>query len=333
MRSFRQGEARMMKSRCLIAIAAFPTVVFLPPLVLAQTYPAKTVRVIVPFPPAGSNDIVGRIAAQKLSELLGQQFVIDNRGGAGGNIGAELVANSAPDGYTLMVHSASHIANAHLHKKLPYDVLKSFTGVTTIARQVGILIVHPALPAKSVKDFIRIAKARPGEIVYGSASNGSYAHLAMALFGAMAGVSMVHVPYKGGGPAGTALIAGETQAMLNTIGTHLPHIRAGRVRALGVASEKRIAQFPDVPAIAETVPGFELTAWVGLFVPAGTPKAIVDTLNAALARALADPAVAAKLTEQMLDPMVMSPDQFAARLKSDYEKYGKVVRLSNAQID
>jgi len=305
----------------------------LPSVAAAQGYPVKPVRMIVPFPPGGSNDIVARIAAQKLSELTGQQFVVENRGGAGGNIGAEFVANSAPDGYTLLVHSASHVANAHLHKKLPYDVLKSFTGVTTIARQVGILIVHPALPAKSVKEFVALAKARPGELIYGSASNGSYAHLAMALLSSTAGISLVHVPYKGGGPAATALIAGETQVMLNTIGTHLTHIQAGRVRALGVASEKRIAQFPDIPAIAETVPGFELTAWVGCFAPAGTPKAVVDALNAALAKTLADPAVAAKLSSQFLDPLYMTPEQFAARLHADYEKYGRVVKLTGAQVD
>jgi tripartite-type tricarboxylate transporter receptor subunit TctC len=299
----------------------------------AQTYPAKPVRVIIVFPPGGSNDVVGRIVFQKVSELTGQQFVIDNRGGAAGTIGSEIVARSPADGYTVMVQSTTHVANAHLYKKLPYDVLKDFIGVTTLARQVGMLVVHPSLPAKTGKEFIALAKKRPGEIVYGSAGNGSYVHLSMALMASMAGIKMIHVPYKGGGPAGTALIAGETQAMLATIGSLFPHIKAGRVRPLGVSSDKRVPQFPDVPAIAEFVPDYEFTAWVGTFVPAGTPRPVVDQLNALLGKALADPGVASKLTAQTLDPMHMTPEQFAQRLKSDYDKYEKVVRISGARID
>jgi tripartite-type tricarboxylate transporter receptor subunit TctC len=299
----------------------------------AQTYPAKPVRVVIVFPPGGSNDVVGRIVFQKVSELTGQQFVIDNRGGAAGTIGSEIVARSPADGYTVMVQSTTHVANAHLYKKLPYDVLKDFIGVTTLARQVGMLVVHPSLPAKTGKEFIALAKKRPGEIVYGSAGNGSYVHLSMALMASMAGIKMIHVPYKGGGPAGTALVAGETQAMLATIGSLFPHIKAGRVRPLGVSSDKRVPQFPDVPAIAEFVPDYEFTAWVGTFVPAGTPRPIVDQLNALLGKALADPGVASKLTAQTLDPMHMTPEQFAQRLKSDYDKYEKVVRISGARID
>lgn len=299
----------------------------------AQTYPAKPVRVIIVFPPGGSNDVVGRIVFQKVSELTGQQFVIDNRGGAAGTIGSEIVARSPADGYTVMVQSTTHVANAHLYKKLPYDVLKDFIGVTTLARQVGMLVVHPSLPAKTGKEFIALAKKRPGEIVYGSAGNGSFVHLSMALMASMAGIKMIHVPYKGGGPAGTALVAGETQAMLATIGSLFPHIKAGRVRPLGVSSDKRVSQFPDVPAIAEFVPDYEFTAWVGTFVPAGTPRPVVDQLNALLGKALADPGVVQKLTAQTLDPMHMTPEQFAQRLKSDYDKYEKVVRISGARID
>ena len=235
--------------------------------------------------------------------------------------------------YTLMVQSATHVANAHLYKKLPYDVLKDFIGVTTLARQVGMLVVHPSLPVKSVKEFVALARKRPGEIIYGSAGNGSYVHLTMALLASMTGVKMVHVPYRGGGPAGTAIVAGETQAMLATIGSLFTHIKAKRVRPLGVTSDQRTTQFPDIPAIAETVPGYEFTAWVGCFAPAGTPKPIVDALNAALNKALADPAGASKLTAQTLDPMHMTPEQFAARLKSDYDKYEKVVKISGARID
>jgi tripartite-type tricarboxylate transporter receptor subunit TctC len=303
------------------------------PAAVAQKYPDKTVRVVVVFPPGGSNDVVARVVFQKMTSLMGQQFVIDNRGGAAGQIGSDIVAQSPADGYTLMVQSTTHVANAHLYKKLPYDVLKDFTGVTTLARQVGMLVVHPSLPVKSGKEFVALAKKRPGEIVYGSAGNGSYVHLSMALMASMAGMNMIHVPYKGGGPAATALVAGETQAQLATIGSLFTHIKSGRVRPLGVSADKRVDQFPDVPAIAEFVPGYEFTAWVGLFVPARTPKPIVDTLNKTIATALADPGVSSKLSAQTLDPMHMTPEQFAARLKSDYDKYAKVVKISGATID
>lgn len=322
-----------MKAVLSIAGVALVAAFGAPFAVQAQNYPSKVVRVVIPWPPGGSNDVVGRVVMQKVSEALGQQFVIDNRGGAAGQIGSEIVANSPADGYTVMVQSTTHVANAHLYKKLNYDPLKDFIGITTLARQVGMLVVHPSLPAKNGKELIALAKKRPGELVYASAGNGSYVHLSMALMAEMAGIKMVHVPYKGGGPAGTALIAGETQAMLATIGSLFPHIKSGRVRPIGVATDKRVPQFPDVPAIAEFVPGYDFTAWVGSFVPAGTPKAVVDTLNALLGKALADPGVTAKLVAQTLDPMHISPEQFAARLKSDYDKYEKVVKISGARVD
>jgi tripartite-type tricarboxylate transporter receptor subunit TctC len=324
--------------KLLCRIACFITAVFslalsIPAAALAQAYPSKPVRVVIVFPPGGSNDVVGRIVFQKMNEIMGQQFVIDNRGGAAGQIGSEIVAKSPPDGYTVMVQSTTHVANAHLYKKLNYDVLKDFIGVTTLARQVGMLVVHPSLPVKNGQELVALAKKRPGEIVYASAGNGSYVHLSMALMASMAGLKMIHVPYKGGGPAGTALVAGETQAMLATIGSLFGHIKSGRVRPIGVSTDKRVTQFPDVPAIAEFVPGYEFTAWVGCFVPAGTPKPVVDALNAALGKALADPDVAAKLSAQTLDPMHMTPEQFAARLKSDYDKYQTVVKISGARVD
>ncbi|MBX3650929.1 MAG: tripartite tricarboxylate transporter substrate binding protein [Burkholderiales bacterium] len=320
----------------MISAIRFALLLLAAPLALpvsAQKYPEKAVRVVIVFPPGGSNDVVGRIVFQKVSELAGQQFVIDNRGGAAGQIGSEIVAKSPPDGYTVMVQSTTHVANAHLYKKLNYDPLKDFIGITTLARQVGMLVVHPALPVKNGKELIALAKKRPGELVYASAGNGSYVHLSMALMAEMAGIKMVHVPYKGGGPAGTALIAGETQAMLATIGSLFPHIKSKRLRPIGVATEKRVSQFPDVPAIAEFVPGYDFTAWVGSFVPAGTPKAVVDTLNALLGKALADPGVMEKLVAQTLDPMHISPEQFAVRLKSDYDKYQQVVKVSGARVD
>jgi tripartite-type tricarboxylate transporter receptor subunit TctC len=268
-----------------------------------------------------------------MEQITHQQFVIDNRGGAAGTIGTEVVHTSAPDGYTIMVQSATHVANAHLYKKLPYDTLKDFIGVTTLARQVGMFVVHPSLPVKSIPEFIALAKKRPGELVYGSAGNGSFVHLTMALFAHMNHLNMIHVPYKGGGPSGAALLAGETQAMIATIGSLYPHIRAHRVRPLGVTSDTRVKQFPDVPAIAEFVPGYEFTAWVGCFAPAGVPQPIIDKLYADLKIALADPEVAEKLTRQTLDPMYMTPAQFSERLKSDYRKYAETIKISGARID
>jgi tripartite-type tricarboxylate transporter receptor subunit TctC len=291
------------------------------------------VRVIVVFPPGGSNDVTARIVFQKMSEQVGQQFIVDNRGGAAGTIGAAVVATSPADGYTVMVQSTTHIANAHLYRKLPYDTLGDFIGITTLARQVGMLVVHPSLPAKSIKEMVALAKKRPGDIVYGSAGSGSYVHLGMVLFENATGTKMTHVPYKGGGPLNIAIASGEVQTTVGTIASLVPNLNAKRIRALGVTSDKRAPQFPDVPAIAEAVPGFEFTAWVGCFVPKGTPRPIVDRLNAELRKTLADPGVASKLTAQTLDPMPMTPDEFAARLKADYVKYEKLVKLSGAKID
>jgi tripartite-type tricarboxylate transporter receptor subunit TctC len=299
----------------------------------AQAYPTKPVRVIVVFPPGGSNDVTARIVFQKMTEQVGQQFLIDNRGGAAGTIGAAVVATSPADGYTLMVQSTTHIANAHLYKKLPYDTLGDFIGITALARQVGMLVVHPVLPVKSTKELIALAKKRPGDIVYGSAGSGSYVHLSMALLESSTGTKMTHVPYKGGGPLNIALASGEVQTTIGTIASLVPNLNAKRIRPLGVTSEKRTTQYPDVPAIAEAIPGFEFTAWVGCFVPKGTPRPIVEKLNEELRKVLADRGVAAKLSAQTLDPMPMTTEQFAARLKSDYAKYEKVVRISGAKLE
>jgi tripartite-type tricarboxylate transporter receptor subunit TctC len=322
-----------MKGLPRLAALALVAAVSAPFAALAQNYPAKPVRVIIVFPPGGSNDVTGRIVFQKVSENLGHQFLIDNRGGAAGTIGADVVAKSPNDGYTIMVQSATHIANAHLYKNLPYDTLGDFIGITAMARQVGMLVVHPSLPVKNTKEFIALARARPGEVVYGSAGNGSYVHLTMALLASMTGTKMTHVPYKGGGPVNIAIASGEVQAVIGTIASLVPNLRSKRIRALGVTSDKRTAQYPDVPAIAETVPGYEFTAWVGAFAPKGTPKPVIDKLNAEIRKALADPGVSSKLIAQTLDPMPMTPEQFAARLKSDYDKYGKVVKLSGATMD
>jgi len=300
---------------------------------MAQPYPSKPVRVLIVFPPGGSNDVTARIAFSKMATITGQQFVLENRGGAAGTIGADLVAKSPPDGYTVMVQSTTHVANAHLYKKLPYDTLKDFIGVTTLARQVGVLLVHPSLPTKTGRELVALAKKRPGDLVYASSGNGSYAHMSMALFMSMAKINMVHVPYKGGGPANIALVAGETQVLLTSLGSVVNYINQGRVRALGVSSPERSKQFPKIPAIAEFVPGYDFVGWVGCFVPAGTPRPIVDALNAALKKALEDPEISSKLLAQTLDPLYATPEQFAARLQSDYKKYAEVVKISGAKIE
>ena len=236
-----------MKQYSRVAAPVMLVALLAPLLACAQAYPVKPVRVMIPWPPGGSNDIVGRIVFQRVSEQTGQQFVIENRGGAAGTIGSELVAKSPPDGYTVMVQSATHVANPHLYKKLPYDTLKDFIGLTPLAVQVGILVVHPSLPARNVKELIALAKARPGEIVYGSSGNGSYVHLTMALFNAMSGTKMVHVPYKGGGPAAIAIGSGEVQAMIATIGAVIPQLAQKRIRPLGVTPRPATSSFPMSP--------------------------------------------------------------------------------------
>ena len=299
----------------------------------AQPYPSRIVHVVVPWP-GGSNDAVARIAFQKVAESFGQPFVIENRAGASSTIGSAYVAKSAPDGYTVMVTSASHVANAHLYAKLPYDPLRDFIGVTPLSRQVGILGVHPSLPVKSVSDLIALAKARPDQILYGSSGSGSFLHLAMVQFNVMSSIRMVHVPYKGGDAAAVSLVAGETQAMVATMPIFKPLLDGKRVRVLAVTSDARVKQLPDVPTLAEAgVPGYELTAWIGAFVPAGTSKAIVDRLNGELRKALDHPDVAARFNNLALEPMFMTPEQFALRLKSDYDKYAKLIALIGAKVD
>jgi len=320
-----------MKTGITLSVAALAAAVALP--CPAQSYPAKPVRVLIVFPPGGSNDVTARIVFSKMAAITGQQFVLENRGGAAGTIGADIVAKSPPDGYTAMIQSTTHVANAHLYKKLPYDTLKDFIGVTTLARQVGVLLVHPSLPTKTGRELIALAKKRPGDLVYASSGNGSYAHMSMALFMSMARVNMVHVPYKGGGPANVALVAGETQVLLTSLGSVVNYINQGRVRALGVTSPERSKQFPRIPAIAEFVPGYDFVGWVGCFVPAGTPRPVVDALNAALKKALEDPEISSKLLSQTLDPLYSTPEEFAQRLQSDYRKYADVVRISGARIE
>jgi tripartite-type tricarboxylate transporter receptor subunit TctC len=292
------------------------------------------VRVIVPFPPGGANDIVSRIVFAKLSEQLGQQFIIDNRSGAGGTIGSAVVAQSKPDGYTLLIQTvASHVSNAHLYSKLPYDPLRDFAAVSPLARVVAVLTVHPSLPPRSVKEFIALAQKRPKEISFAHAGFGSFGHLNTVILESTTGIQITQVPYKGGGPAVISLISGETQAIFQGVGEIIEHLKANRARPLGVSSAERMTQLPEVPAIAESFPGYETTTWFTVLAPAGTPKAIVDRLNAEIGNALRDPGIASRLSAVAFDPVHRTPDDLAQRLKADHEMVGKLFRQLGVKLD
>ena len=298
----------------------------------SQAYPAKPVRVVVVFPAGGGTDIVSRIVFQKVSEQLSQQFVIDNRGGAAGMIGAEIVAKSPPDGYTVMVYSQTFINNMHLYRKVPFE-LKDFAPVAMMTRFVGMLAVHPSMPVRTTKEFIALAKARPGQIVYGSAGIGAFQHLSMSVFATSAGIKMNHVPFKGGGPAVVALVGGEIQSILTPIAEVFPHVKSGRLRPIAVSSATRTTQFPEVPAISETVKGYEFTSWFGCLAPAGTPKPAIDRLSGEIRKALAEREVIAKLEPQVLDPMYQTPEEFSKYLQAEYNRMREVVKLSGARIE
>jgi tripartite-type tricarboxylate transporter receptor subunit TctC len=315
----------------LLRIVVLGLAAAVPAVALGQSFPAKPVRIVVSWPPGGSNDVVARVMANRLTESIGKSFIVENRGGATGTIGSDYVAKSPPDGYTVLVNSATHIANAHVYKKLPYDTMKDLVGVAPLAVQVGMLVVHPSLPVKSVKEFIALAKARPNDIAWASTGTGSYTWLTMTHLLQLSGTKMLEVPYTGGGPAVIGLLAGETQAFFVGIGSVAPSLQAKRLRPLGVASSKRLKQFPDVPAVAEFVPGYELTAWIGSFAPAGTPRATLEWLNTEFRKALEHPNVTKILGAQALDPMPMNVNEFAARLKSDYVKYERLIKTTGAK--
>lgn len=318
--------------RC--SVLAFAVILALPGIASSQPYPTKPVRVVIPWPAGGSNDIVGRVVMQKVGENLGQQFVIDNRPGAAGTIGADVVAKSPGDGYTLMVHSTTHLGNATIYRKLPYDTLKDFVPVALLVQQPGGLVVHPSLPVKSVKQLLALARSKPGQILYSSAGNGSAPHLSMAQFVALTGIKVVHVPYKGGPPAVQAIVAGETQVMTATLATVVHQIKAGKLRLLAVTGEKRLNLMPEVPTIAEEgVPGYEMSPWIAVFASGRTPAAIVDRLNREIASVLRTEDVARVLSNQALEPWIATAAEFAGRIKSDYDKYARLIRESGAKIE
>jgi tripartite-type tricarboxylate transporter receptor subunit TctC len=300
----------------------------------AQTYPAKPIRIVVPFPPGGTSDILARAVGQKLTEEWKQQVIVDDRPGAGANIGAEIVAKAPPDGYTLLLASTIHAINPSLYSKLPYDPVRDFTPVALIAATSQVLVVHNSVPVKTVKEFIAYAKKRPGELNYSSAGSGSQPHLTAELFKSMTGIDIVHVPYKGAPPAMTDLLAGQVALTFATAPSAVPHVKAGKLRALGVSTVKRITALPDVPTIAEAgVPGFEASGANGLVGPAGLPPAIVERLATAVTRIVKEPAMSRYLSEQGADPVTMSPAEYGAYIKSEVVKWAKVVRASGAKVD
>ena len=300
----------------------------------AAAYPDKPIRIVIPYPPGGGTDIVIRAVSGRLSERLGQPVVVDNRGGATGTIGSESVAHAAPDGYTLLAHTNAGITILpHLNQKLPYDPIRDFAPVTMAAQSPYLMVVNPKVPATTVAQFIALAKSKPGEINYASSGSGASTHLAGLLFCQMAHVNMVQIPYKGSGPATTELLAGQVQMRFSSIPPVLQQVRAGRLRALAVTSMKRFALVPDVPTVAETVPGFEVLSWYGVFAPTGTPASIIKKLNADFAAALNSPDVKALLATDGSEVVASSPDYFGKVIKAEYARWAPVVKESGAKID
>lgn len=302
--------------------------------VQAQPYPSKPVRVVVPYPPGGPTDIVARVLFQQVAESTGQQFVIDNRAGAGGNIGAEHVAKSPADGYTVLIGTTAHAINMSLFKSLNYDVQKDLAPVSLLTQGPLVLVTHPQFPANSVKELIDMAKAKPGSLNFASSGNGQSTHLSAELFNSMAGTKMVHVPYKGSAPALSDLMTGQVGIMFDTTLSAMPFVRAGKLKALGVTSPQRTPAAPDVPTIAESgLPGYEVFAWNGVFVPAGTPKAIVAQLNEEIRKAMQLPQVRDKFSAQGFAASWNTPDQFGVFVRNEVDKWARTVKASGATLD
>ena len=303
--------------------------------VCAQSYPDKSVRVVVPFPPGGAADIVARAITQKLTDALGRSFVVDNRSGAGGVLGADLVAHAVPDGYTLLFASSSAMSvNPHIMKKPPYDPLRDFSPVVLIGHTPNLLVIHLSVPAKSVRQLIALAKARPDELVFASNGTGTLGHLTMELFMQRAGIRMLHVPYRGGAPAMIDTVAGNTSVLFAAFSTVYSQVQAGKLRALAVTSARRIQAAPELPTVAEAaLPGFESTQWWGVYGPTGLPAAIIARLNESVNKILGSDDIKARLAVEATEPLGGSPSDLAKYLKADYERWGKVVRDAGIRAD
>ena len=315
-----------------IALAATAT---LPLGAAAQNYPTKPITIVVPFAAGGTTDILARLVGQYLSTELGQPVVVENKAGAGGNIGAAFAAKAAADGHTLFMGTVgTHAINASLYKKLPYDPIKDFAPLTRVAMVPNLLVAHPSQPFKTVQEMIAYAKANPGKINFGSPGNGASPHLSGELFKSMTKVDMVHVPYKGSAPAVSDLLGGQISIMFDNLPSVIPHVRGGKLRAIAISTAKRSADLPDVPTISEAgVPGYEATSWFGMFAPAATPKPVLDKISAALGKVLANAEVKKKIDDQGGEPANETPAQFADFIQKESLKWGKVVKESGASLD
>ena len=322
--------------RCTVAVlAAFVALTALVQLAAAQTFPSKPVKLVVPFPPGGPLDAVGRAIADKLMQTWGQPVVVENKPGAGGNIGADLVAKSPADGYTVVMGALStHAVNPSLYPTMPYDAVRDFAPITLVAITPNVLVVNPSLPVHSVKELIAYAKANPGKLSFGSGSNGSAGHLAGELFKVDTGVDMIHVPYKGGAPAMQALLAGDTQLMFDNLANAMPQVKAGKLRALAVTTAQRSKLAPELPTMAEAgVPGFDISTWFGLLAPAGTPPAVIAKWNADVTKILDSPDMRERLNAQGAEAQPTSPQQFGAFIAAELAKYARIVKASGAKVD
>ena len=301
----------------------------------AQSYPSKPIHFVVPYPAGGPLDAVARLLGQKVSQSVHQPVIVENKAGAGGNIGADAVAKSPPDGYTILMGAvATHAINPTLYASIPYDPVRDFIPVTQVASTPNVLVVNPSLPVKSVRDFVAYAKANPGKLNFGSGSTGSAGHLAGELFKSMAGIDMTHVPYKGAAPAMQALIAGDVQLIFDNLASSLGQIRAGNVRALAVTTARRSALAPELPAIAESgLPGFDIGTWFGIFVPAATPRDVVEKLHGEFTRALAERDVRDTMLKLGAEPVGSRPEEFAAYIRAEAQKYARIIKASGAKAD
>jgi len=298
----------------------------------AQTFPAKPVRMIVPFAPGGNTDIIARIVAPGMSKSLGQQIIIDNRGGAGSMIGTEMAAKSPPDGYTVLMVSAAHVINPAMVKKLPFDPVRSFAAISKVADVPSALVVHPSLPVKTVKDLVALAKSNPGKLNYGSAGRGSIGHLSAELLGSLAQIKMTHVPYKGAGPALVDTMAGHVELLISSMPAVIGQSRAGKLRMIAQGGEKRSPAAANVPTMIEGgVPGFVVTAGFGMFAPAGTPRPIIDRVHAALKASLADASVRQRLSGEGADPVGSTPEEYEQFTRTEIDKWIKVARNAGIQ--
>jgi tripartite-type tricarboxylate transporter receptor subunit TctC len=315
-----------------VALAASLAAV-LAPSATAQNYPSRPIRMVVPFAPGGGSDITARVLADGLNKALGQPVVVDNRPGAGSTIGTDIVSKATPDGYTLLLGNISLAFNAAMYKKLPYNALRDLLPVSLVVEQPNILVAHPSLPAKTLKEFVALARSSPGKFTYASAGLGSGTHLAMALLNMSLNVDMVHVPYKGTGPAITALLGNEVTVFMSTFASALPYVKAGRLRTFGVTTAKRARTLPEAPTIAEAgVPGFNYGTWYGLLAPAGTPRAVIDKLNKATVAELHSAELQQRYESQGMDVIPSTSAEFTARLTSETEKWAKVVRAAKIPL-